>query len=171
MPPATLAVSLGLVKLDSSADMPDYQPCNSQILATHKVVVDAFRELYAINGNASAPDAVLVGRYPEDTYYGGNPWPLCTLGCAELLYDAAAQFEQAGEISVDRYSLPFFKDLYPRAQEAVYDGDAMMNITQAMRTYADGFVSAVEMYLPQNGSISEQFNRTTGESTSASKLT
>ena len=171
MLPAALAVSFALVDSNSRADMLDYQPCNSQILATHKVVVDSFRALYPINGNASAPDAVLVGRYPEDEYYGGNPWPLCTLGCAELLYDAAAQFEQAGQISVDQYSLAFFQDIYPRAQEAMYDGDAMMNITQAMRTYADGFVTAVELYLPQNGSISEQFNRTTGESTSASKLT
>ena len=171
MPPATPVVSLVVIFWICNTNMPDYQPCNSQILATHKVVVDTFRELYPVNGNASAPDAVLVGRYPEDTYYGGNPWPLCTLGCAELLYDAAAQFEQAGQISVDQYSLAFFQDIYPRAQEEVYDGDALMNITQAMRTYADGFVSAVELYLPQNGSISEQFNRTTGESTSASKLT
>ena len=168
---AAPVVSFCLFNLKSRSNFQDYQPCNSQVLATHKVVVDSFRELYPINGNATAPDAVLVGRYPEDTYYGGNPWPLCTLGCAELLYDAAAQFEQAGQISVDQYSLAFFQDIYPRAQEAVYDGDAMANITQAMRTYADGFVSAVEMYLPQNGSISEQFNRTNGESTSASKLT
>ena len=135
------------------------------------MVVDSFREIYPINGNASATEAVLVGRYPEDTYYEGNPWPLCTLGCAELLYDAAAQFEQAGQINVDQYSLAFFQDIYPHAEEAMYEGDAMMNITQAMRTYADGFVSLIELYLPQNGSLSEQFNKTTGESTSASKLT
>ena len=149
----------------------DYQPCNSQILATHKVVVDSFRNLYPINENKTAPDAVLVGRYPEDTYYGGNPWPLCTLGCAELLYDAAAQFEKAGQIVIDQYSLAFFQDIYPDAEENTYDGSTMMDMTQAMRKYADGFVSAVEGYLPANGSISEQFNATTGESTSASKLT
>jgi glucoamylase len=128
-----------------SANRADYQPCNSQILATHKVVVDAFREIYAINGNKTAPDAVLVGRYPEDSYYGGNPWPLCTLGCAEVLYDAVAQFEKAGEIAIDDTSLAFFQDIYPDAEATTYTGDAMSNITQAMTTYADGFVSAVEV--------------------------
>jgi glucoamylase len=116
------------------------------MLAHHKVVVDSFRDLYPINGNKTAPDAVLIGRYPEDIYYGGNPWPLCTLGCAELLYDAVAQFEKAGRIEVDQDSLPFFQDIYPQAQQAVYVGDAMSNITQAMTTYADGFVSAVEVW-------------------------
>lgn len=127
------------------ADNLDYQPCNSQILATHKVVVDSFREIYTINGNVSAPNPVLVGRYPEDVYYGGNPWPLCTLGVAELLYDAAAQFEQAGQIDVDQYSLAFFQDIYPDAQEESYTDEALSNITQAMRTYADGFVTTVEV--------------------------
>jgi glucoamylase len=82
-----------------------------------------------------------------------------------------AQFKKAGSIEVDQYSVSFFKDIYPEAEERTYRGDALRKITSAMTSYADGFVSAVEMYLPQNGSISEQFNRTTGESLSASKLT
>jgi glucoamylase len=47
----------------------------------------------------------------------------------------------------------------------------LTGILNNMTTYADGFVAAVQQWLPSNGSISEQFNRTTGESTSASKLT
>ena len=141
------------------------------MLATHKTLVDSFRDLYPINENASAPNAVLIGRYPEDKYYDGNPWPLCTLGAAELLYDAVHQINRSGVLTIDNDSLAFFKDLSPNATVGTYKGGAMTQMLNSMTTYADGFVSAVQTYLPSNGSISEQFNKTTGESTSASKLT
>lgn len=166
-----ILAAIHVFDINATCNAGSVQPCNSKMLSTFKVFVDAFRDLYPINHNKTAPKAVLVGRYPEDTYYTGNPWPLCTLACAEMLYDAAAQFKQAGEIIIDRWSLPFWKDLYPKAKQGRYVGDAVTTLTTDLRTYADGFVSAVEMYLPANGSISEQFNKTTGESTSASKLT
>ena len=166
-----ILASIHVFDRNASCNASDYQPCNSQMLATHKVFVDSFRELYQINGNRTNGTGVLVGRYPEDTYYGGNPWPICTLAAAELLYDAAYQFEQAGQIEIDEYSLAFFQDIYPNATQQTYSGEEMTNITDAMLDYADDFVDRVQIYLPQNGSISEQFNRSTGESLSASKLT
>ena len=60
-----------------------YQPCNSKILASHKVLVDSFRQIYPFNSNRSAGTAAAVGRYAEDVYYEGNPWYLCTLAAAE----------------------------------------------------------------------------------------
>lgn len=123
----------------------DTQPCNSRMLATHKVVVDSFRNLWPINHNASAPDAVLIGRYPEDTYFGGGAWPLCTLGAAELLYDAVAQINRTGTLSIDDDSLGFFQDIYPSANVSNYTGTVMEDILSAMTTYADGFVSAVQV--------------------------
>lgn len=118
------------------------------MLATHKVVVDSFRNLYPINNNASAPDAVLVGRYPEDTYYQGNPWPLCTFAAAELLYDAVAQLNQTGTLSIDADSLAFYQDIYPSANMSNYTGAIMEEILGAMTTYADGFVAAVQVCSP-----------------------
>jgi glucoamylase len=115
------------------------------MLATHKKVVDSFRNLYPINHNATAPKAVAVGRYPEDTYFDGNPWYLCTLACAELLYDAAAQLNRTGSLTVDQYSVDFFKDIYPSAKKQTYKGKAMTPILEAMRTYGDGFVKIVEV--------------------------
>jgi glucoamylase len=115
------------------------------MLATHKVVVDSFRNLWPINKNTSAPDAVLIGRYPEDTYFGGGPWPLCTLGAAELLYDAVAQINRTGTLSIDDESLAFFQDIYPSANVSNYTGTVMEDILSAMTTYADGFVAAVQV--------------------------
>jgi glucoamylase len=107
--------------------------------------VDSFRDLYPLNKKASAPHAVAVGRYPEDTYFGGNPWYICTLAAAELLYDAVAQIKRAGQLTIDQYSLQFFKDLYPGATKAVYKGRTLKQILEAMTKYGDGFVEVVQV--------------------------
>ena len=69
--------------IDGSCTDSTYQPCNAKVLASHKVLVDSFRDIYAVNANRLAGTAASVGRYPEDVYYGGNPWYLCTLSAAE----------------------------------------------------------------------------------------
>jgi hypothetical protein len=119
------------------------------MLATHKVFVDSFRDLYPLNKNATAPNAVAVGRYPEDTYFEGNPWYICTLAAAEILYDAVAQISKAGQLTIDQYSLGFFKDIYPAAKEMVYKGDTLKKILSAMTNYGDGFVKVVQVCIFQ----------------------
>jgi hypothetical protein len=47
--------------------------CSDRALANHKVVNDSFRSIYTINDGIAEGTAVAVGRYPEDTYQGGNP--------------------------------------------------------------------------------------------------
>ncbi|ETN44283.1 uncharacterized protein HMPREF1541_10463 [Cyphellophora europaea CBS 101466] len=157
--------------INATCDAAALQPCNSRTLATHKVVIDSFRNLYPINENATAPTAVAVGRYPEDTYYTGNPWYITTLAAAEVLYDAIAQFRKNETLTVDETSLDFFTDLYPNATVGSYDGDDLENILDAVMEYADGFVEVVQKYTPENGTLNEQINKTTGEPTSAIALT
>lgn len=132
---------------NASCTAGDVQPCNSKMLATHKTLVDSFRNLWPINHNATAPNAALVGRYPEDTYYDGGAWPLCTFACAEMLYDAVAQFQKAGALVIDNVSLPFFQDLSPDAALGKYTGGAMDQVLANVTKYADGFVSAVEVHI------------------------
>ncbi|KIV78813.1 hypothetical protein PV11_06422 [Exophiala sideris] len=164
--------SIHVFDANASCDAGSYQPCNSHMLATHKVVVDSFRNLnWPVNANASAGTAILIGRYPEDTYYDGGAWPLCTLALAEMLYDAVAQINRTGTLNVDSTNLGFFRDLSPDVTVGPYTSESMTAILSNVTTYADGFVSAVQAHLPTNGSISEQFDHNTGISTSASKLT
>lgn len=124
------------------------------MLATHKALVDSFRALsWPVNQNASGPGtAILVGRYPEDTYFGGGAWPLCTLACAEMLYDAIAQFNRGGTLEVDSINLGFFRDLSPDVAVGTYTGDAMNAILANVTTYADGFVKAVQVCVTARGS-------------------
>lgn len=159
--------------INATCDAGPLQPCNSMTLATHKVWVDSFRNLYEINNNATAPAPVMTGRYPEDTYYTGNPWFITTFAAAEVLYDAHAQFSQAGEITIDDISLPFWQDIYPEAEsDTVYDSKSGIDdLLSAMRDYADSFINVTRQYITPNGTLNEQINKTTGEQTSAIDLT
>jgi glucoamylase len=115
------------------------------VLATHKVLVDSFRKIYPINKSTPNGSAVAIGRYPEDTYYQGNPWYLCTLAAAELLYDAVAQFNKQGHLTIDSTNQAFFKDIHPPANLGSHTGNSMKSILDSMTKYADGFVSVVEV--------------------------
>jgi glucoamylase len=115
------------------------------VLATHKVLVDSFRKIYPINKSTPKGSAVAIGRYPEDTYYQGNPWYLCTLAAAELLYDAVAQFKKQGHLTIDSTNQAFFKDIHPPAHLGSHTGNSMKSILDSMTKYADGFVSVVEV--------------------------
>lgn len=66
--------SIATFDIDANCDDPSFQPCSSKILASHKALVDSFRELYPLNAGLGPGRAAAVGRYPEDVYYGGNPW-------------------------------------------------------------------------------------------------
>ena len=150
-----------------------FQPCSSRALANHKVVTDSFRSLYDINTGFTAGAAVAVGRYAEDIYVGGNPWYLATLAAAEQLYDALYQWKDIGAIEVTETSQLFFKDLFPDVKITNYTNSTQEYATlmNNIKTYADGFFSIVQKYTPADGSLSEQFARNDGTSTSVQDLT
>lgn len=100
---------------------------------------------------------------------------LNTLAAAEFLYDAVAQWDTQGSLVIDNNSLDFFKVLCPEAKIGKYQSSAsnstFSKILSSVTAYADSFVSVVQTYTPVNGSMSEQFNRTTGVPLSARDLT
>ncbi|SPJ86707.1 probable glucan 1,4-alpha-glucosidase [Fusarium torulosum] len=150
-----------------------FQPCSSRALANHKAVVDSFRSLYGVNKNRGQGKAAAVGRYSEDVYYDGNPWYLTTLAAAEQLYAAIYQWNKIGSIKVDDASLPFFRDLVPKTSKGTYgkSSKTFKALIKAVKTYADGFVSVVQTYTPKDGSLAEQFDKSTGTPKSAVHLT
>lgn len=135
--------------------------------------MDSFRGIYGINNGIPEGTAAAVGRYPEDSYQGGNPWYLNTLAAAELLYDALYQWNRIGAITVTSTSLAFFKDLDSSITVGTYSSSsstytALYNV---ISNYADGFVNNVAQYAPSNGSLAEQYNRNNGQPLSANDLT
>ncbi|KAJ5679064.1 glycosyl hydrolase family 15 [Penicillium macrosclerotiorum] len=158
---------------NAACDDITFQPCSSRALSNHKLVVDSFRSIYNINNGKKAGTAAAVGRYPEDTYQGGNAWYLATLAAAEQLYDALYQWNKQGSLSISQTSLPFFQDLVSSATVGNYStsSSTYRSIASAVKEYADGFVSIVQQYTPSNGSLAEQFTRDDGTPTSAADLT
>ncbi|RAL65286.1 hypothetical protein DID88_000854 [Monilinia fructigena] len=138
-------------------------------------VVDSFRSIYSINSGIAQGVAIAVGRYAEDSYYGGNPWYLNTLAAAEQLYDALyiVHLNKQGSITVTSTSLAFFKDFSSSITAGTYASSTTTYTTlyNAIKTYADGFVNVVATYTPSSGSLSETFNKAGGAQLSAYDLT
>ena len=151
----------------------DTTRCSDRALANHKTTTDSFRSIYSINNGIAQGVAVSVGRYPEDSYFGGNPWYLNTLAAAEQLYDALYTWNRQGSITVTSVSLAFFKDIYSSAAVGTYASTTLTysSLYNAVKTYADGYMSVVEKYAQSNGSLSEQFSRSNGQPLSAYDLT
>ncbi|KGO67460.1 Six-hairpin glycosidase [Penicillium italicum] len=169
----TLLGSVQTFDREAGCDDTTFQPCSARALANHKVVTDSFRSIYSVNSGIAAGKAVAVGRYPEDSYYNGNPWYLCTLAAAEQLYDALYTWNRIGSLTITSVSLGFFKDLYVSAAIGTYSSssDTYASIVSAVKAYADGYVSIVEKYAPSSGSLSEQFSKSDGSQLSARDLT
>ncbi|KAJ0416218.1 Six-hairpin glycosidase-like protein [Aspergillus carlsbadensis] len=149
-----------------------FQPCSPRALANHRRIMDIFGDVYDINADRGRDEAVAVGRYPEDVYFGGNPWFLCTLAAAEQLYDALYQWDRLGSIDVNNVSLSFFQALHPPIIPGTYSSssETYHQLVDAVKTYADGFLRIVQNYAWDNGSLSEQFSRYNGSHLSANDL-
>lgn len=68
----SILTSIHMFDPAAECDANTFQPCSDKALANHKAVVDSFRATYALNSGKAANAAVAVGRYKEDSYYGGN---------------------------------------------------------------------------------------------------
>ncbi|KFY81068.1 hypothetical protein V499_00141 [Pseudogymnoascus sp. VKM F-103] len=157
----------------AGCDASTFQPCSDRALANHKAVTDSFRSIYSINSGIPQGVAVAVGRYAEDTYYGGNPWYLNTFAAAEQLYDAVYQWNRIGSLTITSVSLNFFKDIYPSAAVGTYASSTatFTSIISATKTYADGYMAKAQQYTPSNGALAEQYSRSNGAPLSAADLT
>ncbi|KAG9230132.1 1, 4-alpha-D-glucan glucohydrolase [Amylocarpus encephaloides] len=166
---------ISVFDINAYCDSLTFQPCNSKSLANFKVLIDTMRATYSINKGIPVGQGVAVGRYSEDTYYGGNPWYLITTAAAEFLYDAVAQWRARHVLYVDETSLAFFKELYPDVVVRQYNSgnynSPFEKMMRAVLAYADSFVAVAQKYTLEDGALAEQYNRDTGVPLSARDLT
>ncbi|KAF8070416.1 glycoside hydrolase family 15 protein [Lyophyllum atratum] len=168
----TVLASIHTFDAAAGCDAVTFQPCSDRALANLLTYVKAF-SIYSINSGIAANQGVATGRYPEDSYMGGNPWYLATLAVAEQLYDALIVWKQLGSISVTSISQPFFANLYPGIAVGTYASSsaAFTTLTTAVKNYADSFVAVVAKYTPSGGGLAEQYSRSNGAPVSAVDLT
>ncbi|KAG8768381.1 glycoside hydrolase 15 protein [Ceratobasidium sp. 428] len=130
------------------------------------------RHTYTINNNRSETSAIAIGRFDKDTYVGGNPWYIATFAAAEQLYDAVYQWRRVGKITITSLSLPFFQQLRSSTRAGTFKrgSEEFEELVASVVKYADEFSLINKKYIPADGSMSEQFDRETGEPTSAFRL-
>ncbi|KAJ7464836.1 glucoamylase [Mycena galericulata] len=169
----TALASIHTFDLAAGCDATTFQPCSDRALSSLKVYVDSFRSIYTINSGIAANAAVATGRYPEDSYQGGNPWYLTTAAIAEQLYDALIVWKAQGSLNVTATSLAFFQQFSPSVAVGTYPASTstFTTLTAAVQTFADGFLEVHAKYTPSNGSLAEQYSRSTGTPLSAADLT
>ncbi|KAG6915629.1 hypothetical protein DXG01_010668 [Tephrocybe rancida] len=157
----------------AGCDATTFQPCSDKALASLKVYVDSFRKIYAINNDTAAHSAVATGRYPEDVYYGGNPWYLTTVAVAEQLYDALIVWEAQRSLTVTKISLAFFQQFLSSVEPGTYasDSETYTTLVDAIKQHADDYIAVNAKYTPADGSLAEQYTRDAGVPISAKHLT
>ncbi len=126
--------------------------------ATLTALEDLFEAEYAINRERPPERAPALGRYASNSYYGGNPWYLATLGAAEFYFRLAIALLSGAELAEANENARFRERLGGEnpAKAAFERGDMLMRTVQA--------------FTPASGDLSEQFDRTTGAQTSAKHL-
>ena len=98
---------------------------------------------------------------------------MTTLAAAEQLYDALIVWDAQGSLNVTSVSQKFFALFDSSVAVGTYDSSTTeySTLTSAIKTFADGFIEIVATYTPSNGSLSEQYSKSTGAQTSAYDLT
>ncbi|KAL0960774.1 hypothetical protein HGRIS_005795 [Hohenbuehelia grisea] len=169
----TVLTSIHTFDIEAGCDSTTFQPCSDKALANLLKYVDAFRGIYNVNANIPGNEAVATGRYPEDHYMGGHPWYLTTLAVAEQLYDAILTWKKFNSITVSDISHGFFSRLVPDVATGTYDGNSetFHKLIGAVQAFADGFVAKVAQFTPEDGAMSEQYNRDNGVPLAAAHLT
>ncbi|KAJ3078190.1 glycoside hydrolase 15 protein [Quaeritorhiza haematococci] len=175
-----------------------YSPINEQVLATVDQLRQDFEDTYPIAKIKVDPATVNTGkplvlgtpfgRYREDIYDGsqgmggqtaGNPWFLTTLAVAELFYQAIAEYESIGSISVTPISLRFFQGIEAKdvavgetyTKSATGTPGQFEKIIETMAQVADNLIRRVKYHVGPTRRMAEQFNRHFGFQCSAEDLT
>ncbi|TFK87333.1 carbohydrate-binding module family 20 protein [Polyporus arcularius HHB13444] len=169
----TVLTSIHTFDPAAGCDAATFQPCSDKALSNLKFYVDSFRSVYSINSGIASNAAVAVGRYPEDSYQGGNPWYLSVSAVAEQLYDALIVWNKTGSLQVTSTSLAFFKQFDSSVATGTYASSSATytTLTTGVKNFADGFLAINAKYTPSNGGLAEQFSRSNGAPLSAVDLT
>ena len=163
----------------SAADARAFSVTDKRVLATAQALKDKFKAEYAINGRSGEP-GVAIGRYPEDSYFGGNPWALLTAAFAQLDYMAGSAYLRQGSIPVEAEDLAFFRDLLPDAADKAAlragltlekGGPLYGQVIDGLKSSGDSFMAEVRAHANPDGSLSEQIDKQNGMMISAKDLT
>jgi len=149
-------------------------PANSEEAAgTIRYLVKAFCREYPINqeDNDAGEPGILIGRYPNDSYAGGNPWQLLTAVLAECFYVGGSItmkiVREFGDYSLSKSEHETWMDLLQLQDEAT-----ATDLARAQVSAGDAVMTRLWNHIKQDGGkVDEQIDKYTGVQTSAEDLT
>jgi glucoamylase len=150
-----------------------YPPWDPRVLSSLNALINVFGPMYPVNSQSVG---IGIGRYPEDVYNGvsdseGNPWLalscqskrrfLCTSAAAETIYLTALDAVNNQSVETTSLSVPFYQRFLPSISVGTYPANSseFTTILDGMITFGDSFLSTVQQHAFENGSISEEFDR------------
>jgi glucoamylase len=125
-----------------------------------------FADAYPINRALPGDRSAAMGRYQGDVYYSGGAYYFSTLAAAEFFFSLADALARRAETNgLSPGDLSSIEALVGAGQEL--DGSGAFD---ALLKRGDSFMATVRAYTPASGELSEQFDRATGQQTSAKNL-
>jgi glucoamylase len=132
--------------------------------ATLTALEELFESRYDINRARRPGHGPAMGRYGSDRYYGGGAWYLATLAAAEFYFRLARALAAGATLERVPENARFRQRL--GAAEAADHWD----LARRARARGDSFMRTMQVFTPQSGALSEQFDRSSGLQTSAKHL-
>jgi len=150
-----------------------FPPESEEAAATIKVLAKAFCREYPINQEeiyAGLP-GLLIGRYPGDSYAGGNPWQLLTAVLGELFYlggkATLKSVRQRGD-----YTLKYSANKEWMSLLNLKEGATASDLARAQVGAGDAVMTSLWSHVQDaDGRIDEQIDKRTGVQASAQGLT
>eukprot|EP00088_Acartia_fossae_P002771 TRINITY_DN11149_c0_g1_i1.p1 TRINITY_DN11149_c0_g1~~TRINITY_DN11149_c0_g1_i1.p1 ORF type:complete len:502 (+),score=142.13 TRINITY_DN11149_c0_g1_i1:33-1538(+) len=150
-----------------------YPPESQEAASTINVLTKAFCQEYPINQDeiAAGEVGILIGRYPGDSYAGGNPWQLLTAVLGELFYLGGQatykQVKSGGDMTLNYADNKAWMDLL-----SLKEGATAGDLAAAQMAAGDAVMTALWRHVQDaNGRIDEQIDKFTGAQASAEGLT
>jgi len=146
----------------NTGDMNDglYAPLSNEAVTTFVGLTQAFCKEYALNQQAASNGSpgVLYGRYPGDSYDGGNPWILLSSEVAHLLYRQSMALSKGAKLA---------DDVAAKLKGIIGDEISAKSLLGA----GDAIFNRMRTFLTNGLHMNEQIARDDGHLTSAKDLT
>ncbi|MBT4792065.1 MAG: hypothetical protein HON90_10875 [Halobacteriovoraceae bacterium] len=148
----------------------NYGPADSKVIATFEALVRRFKEVYPINNSFTG---AAIGRYPEDRYYGGNPWFLLTNAMAEYLFKLDRVLAGKSLIQLDNNNRLFYTRILGKSlsKKSKLSYIEVGQARKMIRMEANAFIKRVKTHMGPSGRMDEQLDKYSGHMLGARDLT
>jgi glucoamylase len=167
---SNLDASVILAVNHSSMEGLSFTHDDSRVLNTYLALVKSFKKVYPINDKY---EGTAIGRYPEDQYYGGNPWFLLTNAMAEYLNRLQGILASRGAIEVSLENREFYNTRLAGNLDKgdVISGARLSELLKNLSNESDGYLKRVKLHMGPTGRMDEQLDKYSGFMKGARDLT